>query len=123
MTLYAKNLRVNRLSGKNHPTWHYKIYLREDHGVGFQMEELQFVRFLADGNSDTKVYDAAEIARINQTSHLNGYGLMMFSEGYTPKDSRPSHPTRLGVMLRGKDDGGQAHAFTMYIPLDPYVQP
>lgn len=120
VTLYVKDSRVNLISGKDYPTWSYGLYLREDHGVGFQIETLRLVYFLADGQTVEVGYSASDIARMKQTSHLNGYGLMALFPGYTPSEQNPAHPVGVGALLEGRDDGMHAQAYTLYIPLDLY---
>lgn len=120
VTLYTRECRVNLPSGRSHPTWHYNLYLREDHGIGFQIETLRYVYFLEDGQTVLLEYSAADIAQMKQTSHLNGYGLMVMAPGYTPSDQNPSHPTGVGILLKGRDDNMCAQSFTLYIPFDPW---
>lgn len=120
VTLYTRECRVNLPSGKSHPNWSYNLYLREDHGVGFQIETLRYVYFLEDGQTVQLEHNAADIARMKQTSHLNGYGLMVMAPGYAPSDRNPSHPVGVGVMLQGRDDGMHAQTYTLYVPFDPW---
>jgi len=120
VTLYTRECRVNLPSGKSYPSWNYNLYLREDHGVGFQIETLRCVYFLEDDQTVSLEYNAADIARMKQTSHLNGYGLMVLTPGYTPSNQNPSHPVGVGVMLEGRDDGMHAQTYTLYIPFDPW---
>ena len=119
VTLYTKesSLRVSRPSGDPYPSWYYTLSLREDNGVGFQIERLRIVHFLEDGGTAIRDRSASEIAEHKQTSHLNGYALMMIPMGYSPSDKNPAHLLGVGFLLEGHDDNGNRLRFTHYIEL------
>lgn len=120
VSLYVKDNRVNLPVGNKDPAWSYTLFLREDAGIGFQIGSLRMVYFLEDGQTQEILYTTADIADIKQTSHLNGYGLLMMALGYTPSDANPAHPTGVGILLSGQDDQGLALDFTHYIPFGAY---
>lgn len=68
-------------------TWPFALLLREEHGVGMQVEKIRVVPLFADGTHEVVDYDRDELASRCQSSHIDRYGLMrLFIELATEKD-------------------------------------
>lgn len=68
-------------------TWPFALLLREEGGVGVQVERIRVVPLFADGTCDVVDYDRDELASRCQSSHIDRYGIMrLFIELATEKE-------------------------------------
>lgn len=68
-------------------TWPFALLLREEAGVGVQVEQIRVVPLFADGTHQRVDYSRDELASRCQSSHIDRYGLMrLFIELATEKD-------------------------------------
>ena len=68
-------------------TWPFALLLREEGGVGVQVEKIRVVPLFADGTHGVVDYNRDELASRCQSSHIDRYGLMrLFVELATETD-------------------------------------
>lgn len=68
-------------------TWPFALLLREEAGVGVQVEQIRVVPIFADGTHQRVDYSRDELASRCQSSHIDRYGVMLlFIELATEKD-------------------------------------
>lgn len=68
-------------------TWPFALLLREEGGVGVQVEKIRMVPLFADGTHEVVDYSRDELASRCQSSHIDRYGVMrLFIELATEKE-------------------------------------
>lgn len=93
-------------------SWKFALVLREEGGVGVQVEELRAVYFFEGGMHHIVTYDKETLARKWQSSHMDRYGMLRYVMAH--EHDAALQLKGVGIHVLATDDKNNALEFREY---------